>query len=329
MKKTVFYSWQSDLPHETNNEFIKSSIENALNNINENLEIHSSPRGSDQILELDHDIRNIPGSPPIADTIFDKIDNCSIFIADLSFVAQTEKNVETGFIKCLPNSNVLIEYGYAYKSVGYNKIIGIMNTAFGKPTPANMPFNLRHIDFPIQYELEPDFDTKAGSKNRTLLMNLLEEKIKLISESDQNVVGSLSAEFLEDNSKFYILPNKKILLILHLKISNRDTNPTSINISKVEILYEDKWIKAVKSKFNQKRIDTIKGSVITGFLEGKVISYEQDARVEAMDTKDFYFRFQLDTINHERIIEPIRCRGEIYSLDNKYCYFEGNIKAYR
>jgi len=249
----------------------------------------------------------------------------------LSFISQTEKNDHTGLIKSLPNPNVLIEYGYAYKSIGYNKIIGVMNSAFGKPTPVNMPFNLRHIEFPIQYELKPDFDSKSERKNGTLLVNQLDEKIKLITIADQDHTGTLITDILEVNSKYYILKNRNILLIIHLKVSNRNLNPTSFDINKLKLMIDDRWTLCFKSRFNGERIETLnRGSVIPRFLKDKLIRYEQDARLEAMDSKDFYFAYELNAIFHEHIRdEPIECRGEIKSLDNSYSKFEGKIEAYR
>ena len=42
--KTVFYSWQSDLPEETNKEHIRKSIKKALIEVNQEYKIESSPR---------------------------------------------------------------------------------------------------------------------------------------------------------------------------------------------------------------------------------------------------------------------------------------------
>jgi hypothetical protein len=102
-------------------------------------------------LAIDKDTAGVPGSPPITQTIFEKISQCGIFVADLTFIGKAEK---TG--KPIPNPNVLIEYGYALNAVTYSRIIAVMNTAFGEPTEENMPFNLRHHRFPIQYKLNED-----------------------------------------------------------------------------------------------------------------------------------------------------------------------------
>ena len=73
--KTVFYSWQSDLPEETNKQHIRKSIKKALIKVNQEYKIESSPRGSYPYLEIDHDIKDGLGSPEIVKMIFNKSDN--------------------------------------------------------------------------------------------------------------------------------------------------------------------------------------------------------------------------------------------------------------
>ena len=75
---TIFYSWQSDLPEDANREFIEECIKEAIKEINK--EIDKGTSKTDALLEFDCDIREIPGSPPVVQTIFDKIDKCIIFL---------------------------------------------------------------------------------------------------------------------------------------------------------------------------------------------------------------------------------------------------------
>jgi hypothetical protein len=37
-------------------------------------------------LSVDRDTKDVPGSPPIVDTIFREIDNAAVFVPDLTFV---------------------------------------------------------------------------------------------------------------------------------------------------------------------------------------------------------------------------------------------------
>lgn len=332
-KKTVFYSWQSDLPHDTNKEFIKKSIQKALSKVNQTLKIVNSPRDNSPSLELDHDIKNIPGTPPIVDSIFDKINNCNIFIADFSFIAKAKMNQHTRLIKSVPNPNVMIEYGYACKTLGYNRIISVMNTAFGKPKPEIMPFNYRHVDFPIQYELSPDSNPRLKSKATKLLVGELTNKIKLIYNTNTKTNDTLSAEILGDSSKFYILKNSKLWFTLDLKITNKNQNPTSIKLSNVELMIYGEWIKTTKSRFIGARIETInKGTLVSAYLVDKIVKYEQEPRLDSMSIDNFCFAYELpvgefiDTLIKSN---TIKVRGKVESVDNRTCEFEGTIEAYK
>ncbi|HKZ03802.1 MAG TPA: hypothetical protein VJ180_16280, partial [Pyrinomonadaceae bacterium] len=123
----VFYSWQTDLPNGTNRGFIQKALENAAKAIRADDSIQVAP-------VIDRDTAGVPGSPDIAETIFAKIDQSHIFVCDVSIINQ-------GALRPTPNPNVLIEYGYARKTLGLDKIITVMNTAFG--TPEMLPFDLR------------------------------------------------------------------------------------------------------------------------------------------------------------------------------------------
>jgi hypothetical protein len=125
MARTVFYSWQSDLPSGTNRSFIETCLNKAIKEL----------RGAQPRLDpcLDRDTSNVPGSPDIAATILDKIDNCHIFVGDISIV-QTGK-------RSMPNPNVVFELGYAVKRLGWDRVICIANEHFG--AVESLPFDVR------------------------------------------------------------------------------------------------------------------------------------------------------------------------------------------
>ena len=123
----VFYSWQSDILNSINRNFIEEALKKAIKEVGKDLQVQMALR--DDKLLLDKDTKDTPGIPPIADTIFKKISECAIFVPDLTFVSKTEGD------RFLPNPNVLVEYGWALKEVGYARIIPIMNEAFGEPSP--------------------------------------------------------------------------------------------------------------------------------------------------------------------------------------------------
>ncbi len=131
----VFYSWQSDLPGNLTRYLIQDSIDAAVRALKNTIEVLA-----------DRDTKGILGTPDIPETIFKKIDECDLFIADVSIInkysAYDDEGKTTGEVKYAPNPNVLIELGYAAAILGWDRIICIMNTDFGKIE--DLPFDLDH-----------------------------------------------------------------------------------------------------------------------------------------------------------------------------------------
>ena len=130
MKRTVFYSWQSDLPNNTNWTFIEDCIVLSTKELKKAKPISIN-------INVDRATREDTGSPDITESIFNKISNSSVFIADISIVNNSNEN-----IRKTPNPNVLIELGYAARTLGWEKIICIYNTDFGSFN--DLPFVLRN-----------------------------------------------------------------------------------------------------------------------------------------------------------------------------------------
>ena len=120
----VFYSWQSDLPNNTNRGFIEKAIQTAIREINEKHNIN---------IEFDSDTRGEPGSPDISNTILQKIKNSLIFIGDVSYVTHLGN-------KGMPNSNVMFELGYAISVLTDKNVIMLFNEISGELS--KMPFDL-------------------------------------------------------------------------------------------------------------------------------------------------------------------------------------------
>ena len=150
---TVFYSWQSDSPLDLNKDFIEKALKEALKRLPSDATLEKALR--DATVELDKDTEGVGGSPKIVDTIFRKIEGCAAFVADLSFVGESKRGFKkaSGKPRQFPNPNVLIEYGYALKCRSEEKVVGIMNTAYGKPGEESLPFNVRHTVWPKTYQL--------------------------------------------------------------------------------------------------------------------------------------------------------------------------------
>lgn len=160
---TLFFSWQSDLPNSTNRNFIEKALKQAIKEIARDTEVVKAQRE----IELDKDTKGVTGSPPIKETIFEKIKEATVFVPDLSFVGKTAKG------RPIPNPNVTIEYGWALEHVGFNGIVGVMNTHYGKPTETTLPFNIRHHKWPIQYELAENADNGTRRAVKEQLVGVL------------------------------------------------------------------------------------------------------------------------------------------------------------
>jgi hypothetical protein len=106
VNRTVFFSWQSDLPNTSNRNFIEDCIKKAIKEMKQNSKYQL-------ILGLDRDTASIQGTPDIANTIFEKIDKSCFFIADISLINGSSRKY-----KKTPNPNVLIELGYAVHLAG-------------------------------------------------------------------------------------------------------------------------------------------------------------------------------------------------------------------
>lgn len=146
----VFYSWQSDLKGATNRNLIQTALENAAKTLKTDDTIQVEP-------VIDRDTSGVPGSPDIANTIFTKIDQAQIFVCDVSIINSGEKT------RLTPNPNVLIELGYAIRALGADRVIMVMNTAFGSPEA--LPFDLRMRRI-TTYHMPADSSERAGERKK-------------------------------------------------------------------------------------------------------------------------------------------------------------------
>ena len=200
---TVFYSWQSDLP-ETRN-VIEAALERAIRNLNRDLPAESA-------LELDQDTRGVAGWPEITSALFDKIEECGVFVADI-----TPINGPDSDFRITPNPNVLLELGYALATgFGRTRIICVINTHYLPDGDlGKLPFDLRGSR-PVQFALEDPTDrgVESGQEDPTRtraradLAKRLEGALATVMEALEAERLAAEAEMLDDG----LTPESRLVL---------------------------------------------------------------------------------------------------------------------
>jgi len=176
MSFTIFFSWQADSPLEGGRSFLERALKRALAIIAEDATVEKAIREG---ITFDKDTLGVGGQPPIVDTIFKKIDSSAVFVPDLTFVGKRLDGRPT------PNPNVLIEYGWALKSLGHSRIVPVMNVAFGKPTAETMPFDMGHLRFPLTYNLREKSDATTIDTEMEILAKEFAQQIRTVLNSPE------------------------------------------------------------------------------------------------------------------------------------------------
>lgn len=177
--KTVFWSWQSDTPKRETREVIHHALEAAT------VALVSELAEAERV-EVDQGTRKVPGMAGIAETILKKIDEASAFVADITAIAVIGEGRDT---KWIPNPNVMLELGYARKSLGEGRLIPVFNAAFGPPRHEELPFDLRHQSGSIKFELPEGAETEVLRKVRASLQRRFTERLReMITEEPNSVM---------------------------------------------------------------------------------------------------------------------------------------------
>jgi hypothetical protein len=176
MAHTVFFSWQASRSPREGRNLIERALKQAIVDLSTDAALEEALRDG---LGLDKDTKNVPGSPPIFATILEKIDKAAVFIPDLTSVAKREDG------ELVPNPNVLIEYGWALKALGYHRIIPVMNTAYGDPQQDRLPFDMAHLRFPITYCLPEGASDDDRRTTRAALTKELGSALRTFFDSDE------------------------------------------------------------------------------------------------------------------------------------------------
>lgn len=172
----VFYSWQSDTPTKVGHSFIREALDEAIKIITDEMSLDEAQRDAFQI---DHDTKGVLGSPPVTDTILNKIIEADIFVADVTLTGHAFEK------KRLINSNVAYELGYAHAQLSDQALLKVMNVHYG--TPDYLPFDLQHRRWPVPFNLPPD---ATREQRRTEKKKLSKDLSKIL----RGYVGNLPSK---------------------------------------------------------------------------------------------------------------------------------------
>lgn len=293
-KFKIFYSWQSDLPGNKTRYLIQKCIDAAIDLAEETEAIEA---------ERDEATLGTTGSPDIVTTLFSKIDDCDLFVADIS-LCFSDNN---GKGKKSPNPNVLLELGYAVKTLSWERIICLCNTDYGN----EYPFDIAH--------------------NRITNFALIGKDKKVV----MNDISTIIFKSIRDIRK--LKPRTKSGMATHI-IGAYDfvkrvvtENMTSIKIEEREgyLLHNKELLEDAKILFSE--IQKISTQIsVANADEGpntKVLDEQNSEQVDAIDNLAMMFKGTENPIVWKDIEEDTKLINRWLGIDVPSNFFElGNLK---
>jgi hypothetical protein len=167
----IFYSWQSDSPTATNSGAIRTALRTAAKEL-------AKVAGDIEIV-VDEATRGTSGSPNIAAKIFEKIDQASMFVCDITTI-----NPRARGRRC-PNPNVAYELGYAMAILGEDRVVMLFNKAHGR-VPLDLPFDFVQNRVSTYLMKEP-----VSAEEKKSLVALVKASIKAIIDKDPKTAQQL------------------------------------------------------------------------------------------------------------------------------------------
>ncbi len=163
----IFYSWQADI---SENKIISKCLEKAVKDLGLK---HSKEINIE--INIDRNTKNKTGSPDISNTILQKISNSDIFVCDVTLINNTRINrILKG--RLTSNPNVLFEFGYAVKNLGWERTIILNNLKYGKSEL--LPFDIRN-------HRVTTFNTKSKKHKEELTQTLTYAIGKIIEDYEE------------------------------------------------------------------------------------------------------------------------------------------------
>ena len=188
--RTIFYAWQSDTPSRSGTDLVERALKTAIAHVSSELAIE---------LKLDRDTQGVPGSPQIIDAILRKIQQCSVMVADVTFVGRV---VREGHTKGLPNPNVMMEFGFALEAIGWKRIITVLNEHDGPIR--DLPFDIASRRLSIVYRCAPGDDEGTREQAEVVIASQLRERIReiLVDVGTSAAADDFASPFADSETSF-------------------------------------------------------------------------------------------------------------------------------
>lgn len=177
---SIFWSWQNDYSPKTCRHFIREALANAIAKVADENGVDDADRP-----EIDHDTKGERGMADIPATILAKIQHAAVFVADLTPIAQSPGG------KWIPNPNVMIELGWAMYRPGWERVIGVLNTASGAEIE-DLPFDIRQRRV-ITFDLEETADTTTRARVSKKLTSELAAALQVNLEEHTEILAAETA----------------------------------------------------------------------------------------------------------------------------------------
>ena len=137
---------------------------------------------------IDSGMERVGGTPEVATIMFDKIRAAAIFVGDVSLVGEIRPHGNKP-TKKTANPNVLMEMAYAGAKLGWQRVICVMNQAFGRAE--KLPVDIRNRRWPVRYKMPPDEGTTAEQVKAKLVEDLKVAIEAIIYVDDQAVADAV------------------------------------------------------------------------------------------------------------------------------------------
>ena len=139
--------------------------------------------------------------------------------------------------------------------------------------------------------------------------------------------SSLEVEYILDGSRCYLLQNRQLLLVVHLKFINRSDTSTNVQLKTLDLQINNSWEKADRAKHSPNNpIQELRGNISVRNQDW--LKPHDDIRLDARDTQTAYVPFLLQK-KVTSDIEEVQVRGIVEGIDGRSAKFEAIIQRFR